>query len=352
MKIAHVAPFAPNRCGLYESARDMARSDIFGGNDVYFVDAGITSNGKKEEPKIGAVDDRGNFRLVTADCNVLDDADIIIMHTGLEDNKIVRNQTPLLWVVHGRPLACFRPERMGINYAYTLYQNVAQWKRTKGMLYFWKEHKPYWKGLFNGKDIVLDYPVIDETRFKPLPNNNIDDDNFHFLICDSEREDIDNFELVNGLIYTAKHVKNLKFHFYGMDTIEGKLPNCWNLLLNQLKELNALGEVVGRVGDMEKVYNKMDCLISPNKIITRTIGEALSCGIPVISATNTFNMVSDITCDMGNVEEIKKAIETLVFNYRNGKIDKNEIINRSHVFSLESNSLVMNMIYKKILEGD
>ena len=137
LKIAHISPFAPNRCGLYEASRDMARADMQAGNEVFFFDAGIMINDKREPSQVGAVDDRAGFRIITAHPDLLDDMDVIIMHTGFYDGYLVRNQAPLIWMVHGKPLDCFRPEQNGLRNSYTTYKHVAEWKRTKKMIYFW-----------------------------------------------------------------------------------------------------------------------------------------------------------------------------------------------------------------------
>jgi glycosyltransferase involved in cell wall biosynthesis len=353
MIVAHVAPFAPNRCGLYEAARDMARADISGGNDVLFVDSGITKNGKREAGQIGAVDNRGDFLLKTCDPKLLDSANIIIMHTGVSDSWLVRNQAPLIWAVHGRPLACFRPERMGKGNSYSLYQNVANWQRTKGMLYFWKEFKPHWEPIFQGKDIILPYPVIDEIRFKTTyeKHNLKNPGEINILVCDSEREDIDHYNMVVGLLEAVKKHPGLKVHFFGLDMINGDLPNCWNILLGEIKKQGGLGDVSGRIGNMEKVYNAVDCLISPNKIITRTIGEALSCGIPVISENNTLNLMSDYTCDMSDPADILEAVSLFIQDKKNNTINSDNIKERSKVFNLDVYSDYMNGVYNNILNG-
>lgn len=353
MKIAHIAPFAPNRCGLYEAARDMARADILGGHEVYFIDAGITKNGKREQPVIGGVDDRAGFNLVTAKHELVDNADIIIMHTGINDSYLVRNQAPLIWVVHGRPLACFKPERMGKGQSYSLYRTVAQWKRTKGMLYFWKEFQPHWEDLFNGKDIILPYPVIDETRFN---NNSLkkklqNPGKINLLVCDSEREDIDIYELTVGLIEVVKKFPGVKIHFYGLDIPNGKLKNCYNILFGKLKKYNGLGDVSGRVRDMEQLYNAVDCLVSPNRIVTRTIGEALSCGCPVISQNNPLNLVSDYTCDMSDPMDILEAVSLFIQDKNNNTINRDNIKKRANVFNLKVYSDYMNEVYKKVISG-
>ena len=337
---------------INEASRDMARADVQAGHNVYFVDAGITINGKHEKGQVGAVDDRAGFKLTTCSPDMLNVADLIVMHTGVSDSYLVRNQAPLLWVVHGRPLACYRPERMGNGQSYSLYNTVARWPRTKGMLYFWKEYQPHWEGVLSGKDIVLDHPVIDETRFKITNDPSVlkSPGKYNILVCDSEREDIENYELTVGLIEAAKVYPGLKVHFYGIDMPNGQLSNCRNILLGRLKELNALGDVSGRVPTMENIYNSVDCVISPNKITTRTIGEALSCGVPVISHNNKMNLDSDYKCDMADPADIVEAVGLFV-NDKEAGIDRDAIRKRAEVFSLKNYSDRINIEYKRILEG-
>lgn len=355
LKIGHVAPFAPNRAGLFEAAADMAHADALSGHNVYFVDAGITVNGERQPPVVGGTVERGNFKLETCEPKYLDDCDIILMHTGAPDSWLVRNQIPLIWVVHGRPRACFIPEINNNVSSYSLYSHVSSWKRSKKMLYFWKEFKPHWEFLFNGKDLILEYPPISEKRFNtdnivhPLQNKG----DINFLICDSVREDIDIYESVIGFIEAAKTHKNIKLHFYGFDYDINNLPNAWKLLINRLKELNVLGDVVPRVDNMELVYRACDCLISPNRIITRTIGESLMCGTPVI-AQNPCS-VADYTADFAQPDDIKQAIELFINDkmINSDTVDRNMIAKHAYKrFNLNRYSEAMNYVYNEILEGD
>jgi glycosyltransferase involved in cell wall biosynthesis len=327
----------------------MIKADVLGGNQVIFVDAGITVDGKREPSKVGAVDNRGNFNLVTANIEMINEADVIVMHTGASDSWIVKTQAPLIWVIHGRPLACFRPELQGKSNSYSLYQNISNWKRTKKMIYFWEEFKPHWDIFIpEEKQAIIKFPVIDETRFNRTGNKHTlkNPGKYNILICDSSREDIDLYELVIGCIEAVKQFPRLKIHFYGFDM---PIPNCWNIVLNKLKELGGLGDLVGRVQNMELVYKAVDCLISPNRIITRTIGEALSCGIPVINQDND-KLITDYTCDISNAEDVVKAIGMFISDFDNKKINKDEIIKRSSVFNMHNYSNAMNKIYNEVLE--
>jgi len=341
MVICHIAPFAPNQAGIYEAARDMAKADAISGNQVIFIDSGVTIKGERQTPKIGAIDNRAGFNLVTGDPALINDADVIIMHTGAPDEWIVKNQSPLIWVIHGRPLASFRPEQAGELISYSLYKMVADWPRSKKMLYFWPEFEPHWKHLFNGKDLILDYPVIDETRFNnsEMVHKLENKGEVNFLICDSSREDIDLYELTVGIIAAAKQIQGLKFHFYGHDHIN---QSGWGYLFNTLRKLNALGDLKPRVSHMEQVYRGVDCLISPNRIITRTIGEALSCGIPVISQNGC--KVADYTCDMADPLDVVDAIKLFKDDFDKG-IDKENILNHAKVFSMTNYSNIMNKVY-------
>lgn len=345
-KIAHVAPFAPNRCGLYEAARDMAFADARSGHSVYFIDAGIPVDGVLEAPKIGEVDDRLGFRLETCHPDLLNDADIIIMHTGFNDCWLVKNTAPLIWAVHGRPLACFRPEQNGQGNSFELYTSVAKWKRTKKMLYFWNEFVPNWKPFFEGKDLVLNYPVIDTERFA-IDGEKYDIKDrgtFNILVCDSSREDIDLYETFAGLIEYSKTNKDVKIHFVGF---EYEAKNCWQQMLGKLKELGTLGDVHQRVTNMELVYRSMDMLISPNRIVTRTVAEALSCGIKVLCQRSTRAIQGRLSCDFAYPREIANHINVL----RNAVIPASAFEDIRESFCIDKYSSIMDDVYCEVLKN-
>jgi len=338
MIICHIAPFAPARCGLYEAARDMIKADALAGHTVIFIDAGVSSNGVQETPVIGGKDDRGNFSLVTGHPDQINDADLIIMHTGCPDAWLVGTQTPLIWTVHGRPKACFLPSNGS---SYELYRTVPKWKRSKKMLYFWPEFKEDWEFNFNGKDLILEFPVIDHERFSPEGEkyNIIKKGQTNVLICDSDREDVGLYNLMVGLINTSKHIKGLKFHFIGC--FDFPISNRYQILIDRLNELGTLGDVIGRVANIETAYRAMDVLISPNKIIVRTIAEALMCKLPVIAQNGC--KVAHVCCDMDNPEDVRKGFEIF--------LDDSNFDDRSHLFTMENYSKVMNPIYEQVVKG-
>lgn len=285
MRIVHFAPFAPCGCGLYEAARDMMIGDRKAGHDAHFVDTGPTTETVHTEGKPGQIDTRGGSELRTEDPEIALYADVIVAHTGIPDNWIVKTTAPILWIMHGRPAACFKPEQFGKGMSYSLIKEIGEWPRVKAMVTFWPYHVQFWKPIIEENKIVcFSAPPIDEIRFSPDGTRH-DFKNlggkYNIMVAESWRDDIDIYEITNGIIEYAKHARGqAKFHFYGMET-----PlRCWEYLIAKLRHYDALGELWGRRPDIEEVYRAADLLLSPQRIVTRTVGEALSCGTPVIAA--------------------------------------------------------------------
>lgn len=349
MKIFHVAPFGPNTCGIYEAARDMMRADILSGHEAYFVDRGNMIDGKLVFKPVGTVDDRGGFKIVTSSFKDMDEADVIIAHTMPHNEWLARNEVPVIFVVHGRPLYSFRREYSSKNtVSYTYINDIANYPRVKKMLYFWSEYKPFW--FFPPeKDLVLDYPIIDQVRFSPKGEKHLIEDKhrgkYNILICDSWREDIDMFEIFNGAIQYARKFNDVKFHLYAVETEEGnRVKHCWDFMLKELTKLGAMGELCGRMPHMEKVYRSMDAVLTPHRIITRVIGESLSCGTPVIADSKC--KLSQFGCDPHNPYDVSNAIRDFVNS--NKKENIKNALKASKNLSIENYSEQMNKVYLEI----
>lgn len=305
MEIVHFAPYGPYRAGIYEAARDMVRADVERGHHVSFVDVGPTNlDGRQEQCQHGAVDDRGGFRLVTLPHYWATSADLLIYHTGVNDNWVVGSQAPIIVFVHGRPLATFREEQSlrPLN-GYTLLHALGDWPRIKRFVYFWPEFTAYWRNVMpEHKLAAIDWPPVDRARFLPEgPTHQYAREHrgrYNAIIADAWRMDVDCFEIANGAIEAAKRIPGLKVHFYSVMTApDNNLPGCWSVILNKLAYLGALGEINGRVEDMDARYRAADFVLSPNRIVTRVIGEALSCGVPVLAPTGckVTNYLADVT---------------------------------------------------------
>lgn len=347
MKIGHVSYFGIGRSGLYEASRDMYRADIESGHEVYFFDAGLPEKDGRKEIQIGAVDDRNDFKLVTSHPDLIEDCDILIMHTGIDDKYVVRSTASIIWMLHGKPLDCFRPEEQGGRNSYTLYKEVCSWKRCKKAVYFWPEYKPFWLPIIPDKLHLIDFPVIDENRFNDTGEiyQIKDKGKYNVMICDSARADIDLFELGIACIETAKAIPGIKFHFVG--SVNVPIKPCWKYVLDCLEQIGGLGDIVPRVVNMPMFYRAMDLLFTPNRIINRCVAESLCCGTPVISEFGC--IVADYTCYIPNPDDVVNVFKAFTKDFDNGNFKRNEVKKRSILFNMKHYSKEMNKLYNSII---
>lgn len=349
MKIVHLAPYAPHAAGIYEAARDMLRADVQAGRDACFVDTGPHSlDGKHLGAQIGKADDRGGFRLVTADPSAVDSADVIVQHTGCPDAWTVRTQAPIIFVVHGRPLASYRFEMLGRGDSYSVYCRLAQWPRIKAMVHFWPEFEAYWRPMLAGKDCCIPAPPIDASRFAPDGETHVIEGRhrgaINGLICDSWREDIDIFEVFHGALEAARRVQGLVWHFYGCDRADGP----WTHLFRALERIGAMGSRNGRHTDMDRHYRAHDFVLSPQRIVTRTIGEALCCGLPVVAAHKC--SATPYTADIQNPHSVAEAVQRVVARIEADRAAlRSECLDTAKRFSLDAYAKAIGDVYNKAL---
>lgn len=292
MKIAHFGPYALAeegylRCGIYEAARDMMWIDTRRGHESIFVDLGAVSNNAREERKVGTVDDRGGFRSVVRDFEDAVDADLFVAHDSIPDDFLARTHAPVIFIMHGRPLDCFRSEVNCNRIAYSFQFDFARRDRVRAMVTFWPEHVPFWRALVpDDKLVCLDHPPVDQTRYSPDgPVYEIPPEKkgaFNVLVADAWRTDIDCYEIVHAPMCAAPSIPGLKAHIYALEI---PLPYPWELIFHHYRQLGIQGETWARAPHMNRVYRGMDAVLTPHRIATRIVNEALSCGTPVVAAS-------------------------------------------------------------------
>ena len=351
MKVVHVAPYGPNAAGIYEAARDMARADIQQGHEVFFVDAGATLVGSphRQPTKIGAVDDRAGFKLVTDSPDVCNKADVIMLHTGCDNQWLVWNRAPIIMVVHGTPQAAFRVEQRGPLKSYSVYTEGSQWPRVAAMLYFWPEFRPYWDVVFPPhKAVVFDYPPIDQARFSDegeewsIPR--FQQGRYNGLICDSWREDSDILEITHGAIEASRRIQGLSWHIYAASSPLGPYEH----IVKKLRGMGALGTIGGRLQHMERVYRAFDFVLSGRRSVSRVIAEALSCGTPVIADRGC--VAANYTADKEDPSEVAAAIETLVARLETDREAlKQETVTLADRFDLDRYGRAMSKVYEQVI---
>jgi glycosyltransferase involved in cell wall biosynthesis len=285
-----------------------------------------------------------------------DNADVLVYHTGVPDNWVVRSQAPIITIIHGRPLATFRPEQnLEPRNGYTLLNMLGDWPRLKKAVYFWPEHTPYWRNIMPEEKLVaIDFPPIDLKRFTPEgPVHEFGQAHrgkYNALIADAWRPDIDCFEIANGAIEAAKLMPGLKVHFYSVETMPdtSNLTPCWTLLLNTLSRFGAGGELNGRQPGLEEVFRAVDFVMSPNRIVTRIIGEALACGVPVLAAEGC--KVTPYTADIFNPEEVGQVARRLVKDLENdrGAVKAQARATAEKLFNLERYSDAIDKVYEEV----
>jgi len=359
MEIVHFAPFGPNRAGIYEAARDMVRADTQRGHFTNFVDVGpVRNDGVQEKAQVGVVDDRGGFALVTMPPHWADTADLLVYHTGVPDGWVVRNEAPIITVIHGRPLAVFRPEQNGApsRNGYTLLHSLGQWPRLKKAVYFWPEFTPYWRNILPEEKLApIDFPPIDLKRFTPDgPVHEFSQEHrgrWNALIADAWREDVDIFEIANGAIEAVKRRPGLKIHCYSVETVAepvGHVAPCWQVLLDALAYWGGCGELNGRQPGLEQVYRAVDFVMSPNRIVTRIIGESLASGVPVLAPRGC--KVTPYQADIFDPEEVGVVAAQIIHDLEEDREGVKARCRQTaeRLFSLERYGEAIEAVYQEV----
>lgn len=338
----------PNGNGTYEAARDMAVADALSGHEVHVIDTGTKLDGKEYEVgRAGKKDLRGGIEIVSSDPVEAVGADIFIAHAGMPASW-VEGKAPIVWMLHGRPAACFRHEQVHEKSdAFTVLQSIANWPKVKRMVTFWTHHVKYWETFIPKEKLVcLDSPPVDERRF------NTEGEVYDFgslngkvniLIADTCREDIDLYEIAHGAIEFARRKTGAKFHFFSMNTEH----RMWGIVFQALSDLGGLGEIQGRHKKITDVYRAADIVLSPHKITTRVISEALCCGTPVIAGKG--NPHATFTAVVDEPVSVADAIGLLVKRLKEQKDDVlSKVKETAAKFSLSEYNKAMSEIYREI----
>lgn len=319
MKIAHFAPFAPVKAGIYEAARDMVRADRAAGRDALFVDTGPVMGGVRSPRTENALDDRGGFTIKTASLEEAATADLIMAHDAPPQEFLAHTNMPMVWALHGRPLYCFRSETSRQGQSYSNVRQIARWPRTKLLVTFWREHLPYWRVIVPTEKLrYTDDPVVDTLRFNPDgPVHEFVEGvggQFNVLIADAWRSDVDMYEIAHGPLAAHDSIPGLKVHFYSVDGNGRPIPGGgaepvlepWGIIFDEYARLGIRGEVCSRVPNIEEVYRACDVLLTPHRIATRVMAEALSCGLAIIGGKGC--RYTDYTCIPEDVTSIASVL--------------------------------------------
>lgn len=338
MRVVHCATIAPNRCGLYGTAKDLASAEIKYGIDAGFLDVtpaihqGATINGMIEGyPKVK------DKTLQPKSFEWARKADAYIRHSYIPVELQGRGK-PLILALHGRPESSFRLEtEMKQAIMSTIFKR-GQDKRYKGFLCFWKEFMVPWqlvvpkeKLFYVPAPVDLDYYNPKGDIF-PIEKQKIGSPNI--LIADIWREDIIPLNLLYAAtIFQQKYCKTAKVHILAMD---GKNLKCLVGTLAGMKRSGVLGGVSPLTKKINDFYRAMDMVITPHTIATRTVREPLACGVPIVGgAGNRYTPYKashldvtayaeainecweDIKSDRKSVKDMARKTAEIAFNFDN-----------------------------------
>jgi len=301
--IAHYVPFAPGRCGLYETTRDILVAERLLGHEAILIDAGVPG----EDSRAGEVDARGDHAIEAHSHVAAADCDILVTHTDVPDRWARRLGVPVVHIVHGRPVVSFTTSCDKQNNVYGLYRRWGQDPLRRRIVTLWREHLPYLEALIPADKLATtSAPPLDRSRY-PREGEVHDFGSrkgaLNILIADVHRPDNSPYHLVHGLALAAPLLPGLRVHLYALPC-DPSSP--WQYLLRHLRSLGILGEAKGMMRGIDRVYRAADLVLTTAQIGTRIVREAWSCGTPVVAAAP--NRHARITYTPGDPESIADAV--------------------------------------------
>ena len=304
MKIGHIVHWTPHTNGMYETARDLVAAERRIGLDARIVDirgadlGGLDSRVMPEGkpcPRCGFVglrrldsrqaapdwaESRGVAKVPQ---EWLDECDVIVSHSGMPPGITLGGDKPRVHVAHGRPRSSFQLGQREGNHVWRAYAEYAKDPRFKAMVTLWPGFARYWRLVFPRVEELP--PFVDLGRWVPgatgygfggrggAPN---------VVVCDIWRHDRDPFHCLFGFAAFAEKCPGARLHLYGLNDRDAQ---ALGPVLDGLASRGVLGEVCGHRADLLPVYGSADMLLTPHRIATRTVREALACGLAVVAGS-------------------------------------------------------------------
>jgi len=277
VRIVHVAPFAPGRCGLYETAAELIMAERELGHSVDLIDVGVSG----AAPLYGTDPQHG---LTARDTTAAVGADLIVSHTGMPPAVLAATPAPVVHVLHGRPEGSFRLQQEGRNPVYDFVAGFVKNPRYKAFVSFWPEYHHYWAALVpDGRLFSLKVPPVDLRRFKPEGEEyDFDPDGYpNVAIADVGREDVTPYHILHALSHpeVVRAFPRMKVHVFGLPPKLG----AYSYVLDRHKDLGIAGEHKGMMRGMSLILRSADTVITAHRISTRIVREGLASGTPVVA---------------------------------------------------------------------
>lgn len=348
MKVAHFVTIAPNRCGLYGTARDLLKAEQGVGIDAGFVDCSISNNEAVVNGFIEGYPKIKDDEIIPKSVGWARRADVYIRHS-LIPVELQNSGKPLVMAVHGRPESSFRLEASGQIPVISMLYKRARDKRYAAFLCFWKEYI-FQLSTIIPRDKLFYIPApVDLEHFSPgKPKYDLGENagSPNLLICDIWREDVIPFNVIfAALLFQQKYCKTAKIHVVALNQKDLEIMSGF---FRGIKELGALGILSKMNTRIRDFYMSADIVITPHTIATRTVREPLACGIPVVAGTG--NRFTPYTANPNDIEGFAKTINSCWQDYKSSPSEVKRMARQvaEMSFNIETTGEAMKVVLEKI----
>ena len=319
MKVAHYSIFAPNRCGLYHTAKELVLAERLVG-----IDAGLIAYDEKEICKDGSFTSEKH--------SWADDADILVRHSAIPD-AYHNSGKPIVLMLHGRPESSMRLEAAKLTPVISMLNKKIVDERYKKFVTLWPEYVDIWSSIVPQDKMGYCPSMVDLTEFKP-GNKKFElgkhKGKYNILISDLWRDDVTPFNIIFSAVKFAKQHEGTKIHIVACG--EPELGAMIHILAS-LRASGFVGLISGQTRNIKELYSACDMFISPHVIATRSIRESLACGLKVVAGEGC--KYTPFTASHMDINGYADAIERCY----NGKMDSRKIAEDNFGFEQAGNAM-------------
>ena len=340
LRVGHVVPCTPHQCGMYETVKELVLAERKAGIKAFVVDPRPSLRELRMSRGSGEIHQKAKVHCPSCDEDVevivkqgrvahrppdwieaggvcvappeqIAKCDIVVSHSGLSEAiKETCHEQSIPWIhlAHGRPNSSYRLERDEANPVYTSYYKMRNDPLCRGLVTLWPGFEKYWELMY--PTVYQFQPFVNLDFWKPTQTEydfggKAAEAGYPNVVCgDIWRLDKDPFHVVNAFARFATSCPGARLHLYAVT--KGPANPGRDTILRALDERGVLGEVRGVVPHIRDIWNAADVVITPHKIATRTVREALACGAQVVAGHG--NPYTEYTADEEDLDAFAQAI--------------------------------------------